>query len=119
MAVCGSTRPISGGCHEISHAIDMTLGARALHAEQVGVGALFCTFLRGDLERLAQLNTVLRRHDLPRVPADLGLTAQEFVEVVRYAPRTRPGRFTILEHLDLDADAIAERLEEFTRAVGD
>jgi glycerol-1-phosphate dehydrogenase [NAD(P)+] len=118
MAVCGSTRPISGGCHEISHAIDMTLGAKALHAEQVGVGALFCTFLRGDMARLAQLNNVLRRHDLPRLPADLGLTNEEFVEVVRFAPSTRPGRYTILEHLDLDAGAVAARVKEFTHAVG-
>ncbi len=37
---------------------------------------------------------------------------------MRFAPRTRPGRYTILEHLDLDADAIAARLKEFTHAVG-
>ncbi len=36
----------------------MTLGAKALHAEQVGVGALFCTFLRGDSGRFTQLDGV-------------------------------------------------------------
>ena len=119
MAVCGSTRPVSGGCHEISHAIDITLGGRALHAEQVGVGALFCTFLREDGVRLAQLNEVLRRHNLPRLPADLGLSPEEFVDVVRYAPRTRPDRYTILEHLDLSADQIRRRLADYVDAVGD
>ena len=103
MAVCGSSRPCSGGCHEISHAIDLTVGERALHAEQVGVGALFCTFLRGDRIWFADLNRVLARHGLPRLPADLGLTDEEFVDVVLYAPRTRPDRYTILEHLDLSA----------------
>lgn len=118
MAVCGSSRPCSGGCHEISHAIDLRIGSRALHAEQVGVGALFCTFLRGDRMAFADLNRVLHRHDLPRVPADLDLTDDEFVDVVGFAPRTRPDRFTILEHLDLSADQIRERLAEYLDAVG-
>jgi glycerol-1-phosphate dehydrogenase [NAD(P)+] len=119
MAVCGSSRPCSGGCHEISHAIDMTLGDKALHAEQVGVGALFCTHLRGDEVRFGQLNEVLRRHALPRLPADLGLSLDEFVNVVRFAPRTRPDRYTILEHLDMSADQVRRRLGEYVDAVGD
>jgi glycerol-1-phosphate dehydrogenase [NAD(P)+] len=118
MAVCGSSRPVSGGCHEISHAIDLTLGGRALHAEQVGVGALFCTYLRGDEVRLGQLDAVLRRHNLPRLPGDLGLTAEEFVAVVAYAPRTRPDRYTILEHLGLSEDLIWARLADYVDAVG-
>lgn len=117
MAVCGSSRPCSGGCHEISHAIDLRLGSRALHAEQVGVGALFCTYLRGDQARFAQLGGVLRRHGLPRLPADLGLSTDEFVDVVCYAPRTRPDRYTILEHLDLSAAQVRDRLADYIDAV--
>jgi glycerol-1-phosphate dehydrogenase [NAD(P)+] len=118
MAVCGSSRPCSGGCHEISHAIDLTIGERALHAEQVGVGALFCTYLRGDRVWFADLNRVLARHGLPRMPADLGLTDGEFVDVVGYAPRTRPDRYTILEHLDLTPAQVADRLADYVGAVG-
>jgi glycerol-1-phosphate dehydrogenase [NAD(P)+] len=118
MAVCGSSRPCSGGCHEISHAVDLTVGGKALHAEQVGVGALFCTFLRGDSVCFADLNRVLARHELPRVPADLELTDDEFVDVVEYAPRTRPDRYTILEHLDLSAVQIKARLAAYVDAVG-
>lgn len=119
MAVCGSSRPCSGGCHEISHSIDSTLGGKALHAEQVGVGALFCTFLRDDQVRFPQLNEVLRRHGLPRVPSDLGLTDEQFADVVAYAPRTRPDRYTILEHLDLSGQEILARLAHYVDAVGD
>ena len=42
MAVAGSSRPCSGACHEISHAIDALYPERASHGEQVAVGALFC-----------------------------------------------------------------------------
>jgi glycerol-1-phosphate dehydrogenase [NAD(P)+] len=118
MAVCGSSRPCSGGCHEISHAIDLTIGERALHAEQVGVGALFCTFLRGDPVWFADLNRVLARHGLPRLPSDLGLSDGEFVDVVGYAPRTRPDRYTILEHLDLSRAQIRDRVADYVGAVG-
>jgi glycerol-1-phosphate dehydrogenase [NAD(P)+] len=116
MVVCGSSRPCSGGCHEISHAIDSLFPGTALHAEQVGVGALFCTFLRGDA-RLGELDAVLRRHGLPRLPADLGLTDDQFADAVAFAPRTRPDRFTILEHLGLDRDGIRARVADLHDAV--
>ncbi|HEY3008029.1 MAG TPA: iron-containing alcohol dehydrogenase family protein [Micromonosporaceae bacterium] len=118
MAVCGSSRPCSGGCHEINHAIDILYPGTALHAEQCGVGALFCTYLRGS-ERLGQLAACLRRHGLPRLPADLGLTDEQFAEAVEYAPRTRPDRYTILEHLALGRDEIRTRLGDYVGAIGD
>ena len=97
--------------HEILHAIDQLFPGTASHGELVGLGALFCTFLRATLgdgaERLAQIVACLARHGLPRTPADLGLTDEQFVEAVAYAPQTRPDRYTILEHLDLDDDGCA------------
>lgn len=120
MSVSGSSRPASGGCHEIAHAIDVLYPSgdgHGLHGEQVGLGALFCTFLRGDESRFGQLAGVLHRHGLPRQPAELGLSDDEFVEVVRHAPRTRPDRYTILEHLDLTPAEIGERLADYADAV--
>ena len=56
MVVAGTSRPCSGACHEISHAIDLLHPDRARgHGEQVGVGGAFATWLRGDHE--------LCRHD--------------------------------------------------------
>jgi glycerol-1-phosphate dehydrogenase [NAD(P)+] len=117
MAVCGSSRPCSGGCHEISHAFDLLLPGTASHGEQVGMGALFCTFLRGDGTRFAQMAACLARHNLPRTPADLGLDAEQFVEVVAYAPRTRPDRYTVLEHLAMGPDEIRGRLADYVDAL--
>lgn len=117
-SVCGSTRAVSGGCHEISHALDARYPGTGSHGEQVGVGALFCTFLRGDA-RFDRFAGCLRRHGLPVRPSDLGLTDGQFVDAVAYAPRTRPDRYTILEHLDLPERAVAERLADYLRALPD
>jgi glycerol-1-phosphate dehydrogenase [NAD(P)+] len=119
MAVCGSSRPASGGCHEISHALDMAHPGLASHGEQVGLGALFCTYLRGDQARFTELRTALGRHGLARVPADLGISDEDFAAVVARAPGTRPDRYTILEHLDLSPAEIDVRLAGFVDAVGD
>jgi glycerol-1-phosphate dehydrogenase [NAD(P)+] len=118
MAVCGSSRPASGGCHEISHALDLAHPGLASHGEQVGLGALFCTFLRGDEARFGELRAALGRHGLARVPADLGLSDEDFAAVVGRAPSTRPDRYTILEHLDLSPADVRARLADYVDAVG-
>jgi glycerol-1-phosphate dehydrogenase [NAD(P)+] len=117
MAVCGSSRPASGGCHEISHAIDLLFPGTGSHGEQVGLGALFCTFLRADEPRFAQLAACLARHGLPRLPTELGLTDEEFTQAVLRAPRTRPDRYTILEHLALGPDEARARLADYAGAL--
>jgi glycerol-1-phosphate dehydrogenase [NAD(P)+] len=117
MAVCGSSRPASGGCHEIMHAIDSLFPGTASHGELAGLGALFCTFLRGDDRRLVQMGECLRRHQLPRVPEDVGLDADQFVDAVSFAPRTRPDRYTILEHLAMTPDEIRRKLDGYVEAI--
>jgi glycerol-1-phosphate dehydrogenase [NAD(P)+] len=102
MVIAGTSRPCSGACHEISHSIDLLYQERrGYHGEQVGVGAAFATFLRGDEDLFEEIVAALRWHGLPVLPADLGLDDDEFTRVVLNAPRTRPGRHTILEELAL------------------
>jgi glycerol-1-phosphate dehydrogenase [NAD(P)+] len=112
MAVAGSSRPCSGACHEISPAIDALYPGRATHGEQVAVGALFASFVRDD-EVVDGLDASLRRHEIPRLPRDLGLTDDEFGTAVAHAPSTRPDRYTILEHCDMDEDEIRKRVGDF------
>jgi len=119
MAVCGSSRPASGGCHEIMHAIDSLFPGTGSHGELAGLGALFCTFLRGDERRFIQMSECLARHQLPRLPQDVGLSDEQFVEAVAFAPRTRPDRFTILEHLAMTHDETIRKLAEYVQAVED
>ncbi|GAB2951503.1 iron-containing alcohol dehydrogenase family protein [Micromonospora polyrhachis] len=119
MAVCGTSRPSSGGCHEIMHAIDALYPGTGSHGELAGLGALFCTFLRGDEKRFVQMSACLARHNLPRTPADVGLSDDQFVEAVAFAPRTRPDRYTIIEHLDMAPDEIRGRLADYADALRD
>ncbi|MEU1630115.1 iron-containing alcohol dehydrogenase family protein [Streptomyces sp. NPDC020096] len=119
MAISGDTRPSSGACHEISHAFDLLYPQRAAsHGEQCGLGAAFAMYLRGATEEARYIADVLRRHSLPVLPGEIGFSDDEFVAAVEYAPQTRPGRYTILEHLDLDTDAIRDAYADYVKAIG-
>ncbi|MGH8968519.1 MAG: iron-containing alcohol dehydrogenase family protein [Actinomycetes bacterium] len=118
MAAAGSSRPCSGSDHEILHAVDHLFPGTGNHGELAGVGALFATFLRGDDETWTQMDTCLRRHDLPRLPGDIGLSVEQFAEAVVMAPRTRPDRYTILEHLDLPPASVMSRVEAYVEMCG-
>jgi glycerol-1-phosphate dehydrogenase [NAD(P)+] len=116
MATAGSSRPCSGGDHEILHAIDHLFPGTAAHGELAGAASLFTAFLREEDGLCAGLDTCLRRHALPRLPADLGLTEEQFADAVVHAPQTRPDRYTILEHLGLDAAGARERVRAYAAA---
>ena len=100
MICSGTSRPASGGEHEISHALDELLGGRAMHGAQVAFGSVFSVALYGEDTEL--FRSRLRKLGLPDNPGDLSLDEDGMVEVLLHAPQTRPGRFTILEESDLD-----------------
>ncbi|MGW2028196.1 iron-containing alcohol dehydrogenase family protein [Streptomyces decoyicus] len=119
MSVAGDSRPASGACHEINHALDILYPKRAAsHGEQCGLAAAFATHLRGDKETRDLMVEVLRRHGLPVTPGEIGFTDEEFVQAIEYAPKTRPGRYTILEHLDLSTDQIRDAYADYAQAIG-
>ncbi|MFH8607119.1 iron-containing alcohol dehydrogenase family protein [Streptomyces sp. NPDC018029] len=119
MSISGDSRPASGACHEINHAFDLLFPKRAAsHGEQCGLGAAFAMHLRGAREESAYMAQVLRRHGLPVLPEEIGFTVDEFVRVVEFAPQTRPGRYTILEHLDLSTDQIRDAYADYAKAIG-
>jgi len=118
MATAGSSRPCSGGDHEILHAIDHLFPGTANHGELAGAASLFTSFLHGDDGLTLGINACLARHALPRTPRDLGLTTDQWVQAVLAAPGTRPDRFTILEHLALDEAGVRRAVAEFLDAYG-
>jgi len=115
MAIAGSSRPCSGACHEIAHAVEALHPGECTHGGQVAVGALFASWLRDD-PLVGALDACLRRYGVPRLPADLGLTEEEFSVAVGRAPSTRPERYTILEHLELGENEIRARVAAFVEA---
>jgi glycerol-1-phosphate dehydrogenase [NAD(P)+] len=116
MATAGSSRPCSGGEHEILHAIDLLFPDTAGHGELAGAASLFTSFLRGSDGQAALIDGCLTRHELPRTPRELGLDESQFAEAVLRAPSTRPDRYTILEHLDLDERGVRERIDAYVEA---
>jgi glycerol-1-phosphate dehydrogenase [NAD(P)+] len=107
----GTSRPASGGEHEISHAIDELFGGRAMHGEQVAFGCTVSVALYG--ENTDAFRGRLRSLGLPEHPRDLGLTDADMVRLLLHAPETRPGRFTIIEDANLDeasARALVSRI---------
>jgi glycerol-1-phosphate dehydrogenase [NAD(P)+] len=118
MSISGDTRPSSGACHEISHAFDLLHPRRAAaHGEQVGLGAAFAMHLRGSHEESGLIAETLRHHGLPVLPGEIGFTVPEFVEAVHYAPQTRPGRYTILEHLELSPTEIRDAYADYAKTI--
>ncbi|RKN41325.1 iron-containing alcohol dehydrogenase family protein [Streptomyces hoynatensis] len=119
MSIAGNSLPSSGACHEISHALDILYPRRsAPHGEQVGLGAAFAMHLRGARDQCLLISETLRRHGLPVRPDDIGFTLDEFVTAVAFAPQTRPGRYTILEHLDLTNDEIRDAYADYVKTIG-
>jgi glycerol-1-phosphate dehydrogenase [NAD(P)+] len=105
----GTSRPASGGEHEVSHAIDELYGGRALHGAQVAFGCMVSVALYG--EDTEAFSGRLGRLGLPATPADLGLDRSEAIRVILEAPGTRPGRYTVLEAADLDEESAAELVD--------
>jgi glycerol-1-phosphate dehydrogenase [NAD(P)+] len=110
----GTSRPASGGEHEISHAIDALFGGRALHGAQVAFGCIFSLALYG--EDVEAFKRQLQLVGLPHHPKQLQLTMEDTVSVLLGAPETRPGRFTVIEDADLDE---AEAIKLVRRTWGD
>jgi glycerol-1-phosphate dehydrogenase [NAD(P)+] len=118
MATAGSSRPCSGGDHEIVHAIDHLFPGTAGHGELAGAASLFTCFLHGNEHLAAEIDACLTRHELPRLFTDLGLSEDQFVAAVLDAPSTRPDRYTVLEHLAMDEGEARTRVRAFAGAFG-
>ena len=82
MATAGSSRPCSGGDHEILHAIDHLFPGTAGHGELAGAASLFTAFLR---ERGRARRGAGRLPRAPRAPAHAGRPRAD-----RGAVRRRP-----------------------------
>ena len=104
--------PSSGGCHEILHAFDQLFPGAANHGELAGLGArLRYLPARGRTRTSRRSPTACAGTGCRSLPADSASPTDEFAEAVHATrPPTRPGRYTILEHLDLSDDRDQRRV---------
>jgi glycerol-1-phosphate dehydrogenase [NAD(P)+] len=99
MEIAGSSRPCSGSEHLVSHAIDRLYPGTARHGEQVAFGAMLCSRLQG--EDWQALKTLMSEAGMDRAASGFGLSEEQIAEALRAAPSTRPGRYTILDEIEL------------------
>lgn len=110
MEIAGSSRPCSGAEHLISHAIDRLMPGTAYHGEQVAFGMLIAARLQeGDWRSLKRF---VEAAGMREVCAGFGLTVARLTEIVQAAPATRPGRYTCLNEMRLDAKTLKPMIEE-------
>lgn len=112
MNIAGSSRPCSGAEHEISHAIDKLYPGTSPHGIQVAFGTMLAEKLRGhDVEHWENF---YRDIGLPINYQELNLTAEQMIAVLKFAPQTRPDRYTILEKLNLSDEQIKKFIHEIS-----
>ena len=118
MSISGDSRPSSGACHEISHAFDLLYpqarrAATASRSASAPPSRCTCAVPREESGSSPRCCAGTACRCCPRTS---GFTVDEFVQAVEYAPQTRPGRFTILEHLDLSADQIRDAYADYAKS---
>ncbi len=110
MEMAGSSRPASGSEHLISHALDRLLPTPRPHGLQVALGTVAAYLLRGDA--CQRLVSFYRAVGLPVLPRELGISNDEFTAAVANGRSTRPGRWTVLDHVgDRDLEKLRAVLE--------
>jgi glycerol-1-phosphate dehydrogenase [NAD(P)+] len=110
MEVAGSSRPCSGAEHLLSHALDQLHPGTAHHGEQVAFGAIVSARLQG--EDWAALREFMLSAGMERAARGFDLPEDALVEVIRKAPSTRPGRYTVLDEADLGEPSLRALLAE-------
>ena len=99
MNITGNTRPASGAEHLLSHAIDAA-GKGTLHGLQTAVASILVEYLYGGNYEF--IRDYLRQAGLPTTFEELGLTYEDYVQVMRTARTTRKNRYTILDEISYD-----------------
>lgn len=109
MGVAGSSRPCSGAEHMISHAIDKLYPQTAMHGEQVAVGTVIAEKIRGcNYKRYIE---IFKKIGAPYHWKELNLSEKQMINVLLFAPKTRPGRYTILDRVNLNEKYIKKFLD--------
>lgn len=94
MEIAGSSAPISGSEHLISHALDMLMEKPRLHGLQVGVATYIMSRVQDHRhERVAKFLTETGFFEHVK---KLGMKASEYAAAIDLAPSIKPDRYTTI-----------------------
>ncbi len=119
MQIAGSSRPASGNCHKISHALDSMLEKPKLHGHQCGIGAIFSSYLHEKYNvpcqySWEQIANALHTVGAPVTLKQLGVSREDFVKAVEKSPFITE-RYTIWnfieeQGIDIDVEKILDEI---------
>lgn len=108
MSIAGNSIPASGAEHKISHAIDYICSPSVSHGFTVSVGNVISAFLHGQYEEeIVRFNISL---DLPVLCDDIGISKDDFIDIINHARSIKPDRYTVLEEKRLKRKDILKLL---------
>ncbi|MEM0096913.1 MAG: sn-glycerol-1-phosphate dehydrogenase [Conexivisphaerales archaeon] len=107
--IAGSSRPLSGSEHLITHALDVLAPGLGMHGEKVGINTVFTSYLYKLNWNKIKLS--LSKAGLPVSYKELGINRNTIVKAIIMAPTLRPERYTILHQMQLSESKINEILD--------
>ncbi len=107
--IAGSSRPLSGSEHLISHALDIIAPGRGTHGEKVALATVFISYLYGINWRF--IKRKMEEAKLPLSFDEIGIEKGQAIRAILMAPSLRPERYTILHKLNLTEGQVAAVLE--------
>lgn len=110
--IAGSSAPVSGSEHLISHALDKILDQPQLHGIQVGIA----TYLMSKVQdhRYMRVDNILEQTGFYKYVKTLKMEKQAFAQAIDMAPDIKPGRHTYL-HEEKYRELAKKLLYEDTR----
>ncbi len=108
--IAGSSRPLSGSEHLISHALDKIVPEKGTHGEKVALSTVIIAYLYG--MNWKKIKAKMQEVGLPVTFSQIGIKKEEVLEAVIMAPMLRPERYTILHKLNLTKDEVSNILDE-------
>ncbi len=105
----GSSRPLSGSEHLITHALDVLAPGQGMHGEKVGISTVFTSYLYK--LNWSKIKSSLNKAGLPVSYKELGINRETIVRAIIMAPALRPERYTILHKVGLAETKINEMLD--------
>lgn len=110
MDYAGSSRPVSGSEHLISHALDFYGNTDNLHGVQVALCTL--TMLKLLDEDYSDILRYLEKYNIDINPKSLGIDKELFLHSIQNASTMRKNRYTYLNEINLDTKHILKIYDE-------